>query len=86
MFPGMKYLESGEVILDRDVIVVVDPSFEWEMRCTSFFSAAYVPIHLLRTCRLPLNGEIGVAGPWRIVIAPGGIKDKADLPWLREKY
>ena len=82
MVSGMVYQDDGQLIPDPYEIVTIDPSIEWDVRCRTL-GMAPLGLYAFRQCRLPLPGEIGMMGPWRIVVAAGGIKDMRDLPWRK---
>lgn len=63
MMPGMTYLPSGGFVPDQHETILIDLSVEWYVRCMSGF----VPTAGYQICRLPIEGEIGILGPWCFV-------------------
>lgn len=73
MTPGMTYLESGDFVPDLHQTVLIHPSLEWDVRCM----LGFVPLSGYQICRLPVEGELGIVGPWCFVRSadPAAIKD-----------
>jgi hypothetical protein len=72
----MVYLESGEICLDPDHVVMIAPALEFAARCM----IGFVPVRLRRAFRVPIEGEIGIVGNCRVVVS----EDAATISDVRE--
>jgi hypothetical protein len=72
--PEMVFHESGEIALDTDRAVLIDPSLKDDV----YEMSAFIPTRLFRFFRLPIEGEIGWIGNCRLVLSgdTSAIKDK----------